>query len=174
MFNDASTMNNHTVVWSTLTGFRAEAGPLPTISRLHGRDVGQVFLGFILGVAVVMGLLWYRGGGTSGPGFTSITSLFGYKAGSNNNAETRDPILDVTPSGPSVQVTPYLPSQLRVKVDNLTLRSCAGFDCSVIATLPRGQTVRVLNNQTTFAQDLEWVRVSVGSREGWVSRYFLE
>ncbi|MBK9315884.1 MAG: SH3 domain-containing protein [Acidobacteria bacterium] len=173
MTNYALTMNAEDQIWDGRSGYFARPHALNPVYKQQGRDFGLVLLGFLLGVVLLVGLMWYRGG-SSDSGISTITNILDFRRKtpeSNQNVGPNGGL--ITPQQPIQQATPFRASTLRVKVDNLTLRSCAGFDCSSLTTLPRGATVSLLGERQ-FAHDQEWVKVRIGSQEGWVSRYFLE
>lgn len=170
MTNYALTIKREDRIWDGRAGYDVVPRLLDPVFKLVGRDVGLVVLGIFLGVVMLVGLMWYRGG-SSDSGISTITSILDFRR--KTPAETSQSGGIITTQQPIQQATPFRASSLRVKVDNLTLRSCPGFDCSSLTTLPRGATVNLLGERQ-FAHDQEWVKVRVGSQEGWVSRYFLE
>lgn len=62
---------------------------------------------------------------------------------------------------------------MRVRINNLTIHKCAGYECASIATLPLGASVTLLGDCDTSTGE-EWCRVRAAKIEGWVSRYYLE
>ncbi len=169
MIDYASATSHAGSVWNGRSVYLAHPRPLVPVFKLEGRDVGLVVLGFILGIVVLVGLLC-DSGGSSDSGISTITNILDFRRRPSSETPSQPGLI---PTGPIQQATPFRASNLRVKVDNLTLRSCAGFDCSSLTTLPRGTTVSLLGERQ-FAHDQEWVKIRVGSQEGWVSRYFLE
>ncbi|MBK8316359.1 MAG: SH3 domain-containing protein [Acidobacteria bacterium] len=139
---------------------------VPVVSQYQGRDFGQILLGFFLGIVVIMLLLYYRGGSGS---LIPITSMFDrYRSSPATNPPP-------TTSRGRIEEGSVIPGAraLRVKVDNLNLRTCPGFDCQPVATLPRGIAVTDLG-QREFSSGQEWFKIRVGNYEGWVIRYYLE
>lgn len=143
---------------------------------MEKRDLGIGFGGLLTGLALVGGLLYYTGGWEAFSPVTSKGSEVAEKIGIRI-PETRPaprvterPTSAPTPSpGPAKGST----GSMRVKLNNLTLHRCPGYDCEKIMALPMGAKVLLLGERD-FTTGEEWCRVRTGSTEGWVSRYYLE
>jgi hypothetical protein len=75
-------------------------------------------------------------------------------------------------AAPSGAVAPAAATR-RVKGDSLNLRIAPGTDQRVAQVLVKGDTVELLN-ESAVVQNVIWVKVRVGDREGWVSQKLLE
>jgi hypothetical protein len=73
---------------------------------------------------------------------------------------------------PSPDDNPHAETK-RVKSDVLNVRVSPGIDQDVIFVLSKGNTVTLLN-EARVIQDNTWVKVRIGSREGWVNQKLLE
>ena len=169
---------------------------------MERRDVTIGLGGLLAGFGIVSGLFYYGGGkqaftpvsnvgdrlaqqtGLKTPGATAPAA--GKESGmvwGEADATTGRPVVSPTPKPTAGPKTAAAGSQgfigerggttLQVKLNNLTLHKCPGFDCETIASLPLGSRVLLLGERDN-SQGEEWCRVRVGTREGWVSRYFLE
>ena len=144
------------------------------VQRYQGRDFGLVFVGIIVGIIMLLFLFWYRGGR---PALSPMTSLFDRFTG---GSVTPTP----TPGRPGQGLEPTRPPAtggggggggqiMRVKLNNLSMHRCPGYDCETVATLPLGSQV-IMTGERDASVGEEWVKIRAGSREGWVSRYYLE
>lgn len=142
----------------------------PVIHQYQGRDFGLTLLGIILGIFMILLTFYYRGGPSS---LTPITSIFDRSRGQSTTPPSQPP-RGSSGSG-RIEEGSAIPGakSLRVKVENLNLRTCPGFDCQPVATLPLGMPVTDLG-QREFAYGLEWYKVRAERYEGWVVRYYLE
>ncbi|HKX27223.1 MAG TPA: SH3 domain-containing protein [Blastocatellia bacterium] len=62
---------------------------------------------------------------------------------------------------------------LLVRTNSVSLRNCPGLNCREIAALPMGTPVEELG-ENYFQNNMDWIKVRAGNREGWISRSFLE
>lgn len=169
---------------------------------MERRDVTIGLGGLLAGFGIVSGLFYYGGGkqafkpvsnagdrlaeqtGLKSPGATDAG--LGRESGmvwGEPGATAGQPVVSPTPKPTSSPKTAPAGNQgfigerggtiLQVKLNNLTLHKCPGFDCETITSLPIGSRVLLLGERDN-SQGEEWCRVRVGTREGWVSRYFLE
>lgn len=153
----------------------------------YRRDYGFGFGGFLVGVALILLIFWYRGGFTIGSGPLSIFDFRSRQDPDTLATSTPIPVYDSSDdyNGSGQYTRPSQNGQtgsrngrgrtgeLRVRVSNLQMRRCPGEECQRIATLPLGANVALLG-QRDFVYDQEWVRVRAGGQDGWVNRYYLE
>jgi len=113
------------------------------------RDYNQGFLGFLAGALLtLLSINWYYGGlGILRPG----GGEFGID-GINR---------------------PSRWGTLRVRGSNVVMRSCPGYNCGEITRLRYGQRVEDLGD-ADYVDDVEWIRVRAGNREGWVAGTYLQ
>ncbi len=122
---------------------------------LVGRDISIFLSGLIIGVIFTLFGWWYRGG-VGMPTFFSGSSII--------------PERRPSPT-PGIVTGQY--GTFRVRATNVYLRRCPGFECEPVTMLQRGENVTFLGERD-FISGQEWYYVRAGSREGWVSRYYLD
>lgn len=148
---------------------------------MEKRDLGVGLGGLLTGLALLGGLLYYTGGWKAFDPVTNKGSQMAEKVGIKMPTEGEP---QPTPRGAETPRTaPSLPGAstspnrgagiLRVKLNNLTMHRCPGYDCEKLATLPSGTKVVLLGDLDSAPGEV-WCRVRVGTTEGWVSRYYLE
>jgi hypothetical protein len=150
---------------------------------MERRDIGIGLGGLLTGLALVSGLLYYAGGWEAFSPVTNKGNQMAEKVGIRMPASTDaepEPSLRVTEipkstASPGASANPSTGGTaiLRVKLNNLTMHRCPGYECEKIATLPIGTKV-VLLGERDLSPGEEWCRVRVGKSQGWVSRYYLE
>lgn len=145
---------------------------------MEKRDLGIGLGGLLTGLVLVSGLFYYVGGWKAFEPVTSkgseVAEKVGIKIPDNANVQptprmAESPKSTPTPSGLPARGT----STLRVKLNNLTMHRCPGYDCDKITSLPLGAKVVLLGERDSSPGE-EWCKVRVGAYEGWVSRYYLE
>lgn len=136
--------------------------PAAPPAKRRGR-LGPALLTLAVLVALAGGAFWYRqplaglvAGAVSAEGGVVPSALVGSSA-----------------ARPKV-VAPTVPQVTRrVKSDSLNLRAGPGPSRAVLAVLARGDAVALLGGREVV-QNVEWVQVRAGEREGWVSAKLLE
>ena len=151
------------------------------------RDIGVGLVSLIGGLGLISGLLYYSGGSSAlnpvfdiWPGLARRIGLAVPPAplsrpGENSAVATSpgEAVGQPVRPQPAPAGAAATGVALRVKLNNLTLHRCPGYDCETIASLPLGATVTLLGERDGSPGE-EWCRVRAGTREGWVSRYYLE
>jgi Bacterial SH3 domain len=137
---------------------KPEASPVSTNLRRDG--YGSFVAGLVLGVLVTLvGVKMWQARYPDGSGFPS-----GPLSGTvDDSRDGRYP----APTQSLGSVT------YRVRVPRMSVRNCAGMNCQVIAVLPEGTAVSVIE-QGPFIDNQPWVRISARGQEGWVSRLYIE
>jgi hypothetical protein len=135
--------------------------PVATVGVFRTSGFGTFFTGLILGViATLSGMAYYSsqypGGGlgpfTAGPGATATVE------------QSRESAIP----GSENQLT-----ALRVRSPKVQLRDAPCSKCKAIFTLSEGDIVNVIE-RGQFRENNEWIKVSVGGQEGWLTRFDLE
>jgi hypothetical protein len=62
---------------------------------------------------------------------------------------------------------------LLVRGNNVAMRNCPGLNCREINFLQMGTPVEDLG-ESYFQDNVDWIKIRAGARDGWVSRTFLE
>ena len=151
------------------------------------REIAIGLFSLMGGAGLLSGLLYYIGGSEA---LRPVTGL-GSRIGRPVDATTTSPASRTTEADPTLS-GPGRPSDdpsprsappattvntsgtpLRVKLNNLTLHRCPGYECETVASLPFGTQVVLLGDRDASPGE-EWCRVRAGKFEGWVSRYYLE
>jgi Bacterial SH3 domain len=134
---------------------------VPTEGVIKRNGWGTFFTGLILGIiATLAGIAYYN---TQYPG-----SGWGpFSAGPGATA-TVEQTRDSAPSSSENQLT-----ALRVRSPQVALRDSPCARCRVIFTLSEGDIVNVIE-RGQFRDNNEWIKVSVGGQEGWLTRFDLE
>lgn len=162
---------------------------------LERRDFGVGATGLGLGLVLILGLFYYLGGrpalyplismgekmaGRAGISVTPtpddqvpVDSVTGGTVGSGGYTGSRGPGQPSTAGGVKVAPAAGSGQVLRVRQNNLSMHKCPGYECQSIGTLAIGTKVTLLGDRDTSTGE-EWCRVRAGTREGWVSRYYLE
>jgi hypothetical protein len=152
------------------------------------RDIGVGLISLLGGVGLLSGLLYYIGGSEAFEPLISLGSRISRQAGVTASPTpfvgtadtTADPSNRNRPSTAPDRQTPRplakpdaSGTSLRVKLNNLTLHRCPGYECETVTSLPLGTKVVLLGDRDASPGE-EWCRVRAGKTEGWVSRYYLE
>gem|GEM_PF-6220872 len=144
--------------WSVRPGITP---PVKREAVLRRNGYGTFFTGLILGVIGTLSGMAYYSSQYPGGGF-------GPFAGGPGATATIDQSRDRTMSSSENQLT-----ALRVRLPQVPLRDSPCGRCRVIFTLSEGDIVRVIE-RGQFRENNEWLKVSVGGQEGWLTRYDLE
>jgi hypothetical protein len=152
----------------SLTGFTThpEFGT-PVSSHLSRKDTGFFSGGLLSGILAIL-LLLYSGGGS--PAIQPITFVFNKKARDQYKADQT--LLIQCKNGGSTQPPIVGATIYEIRNPNVNMRMCPGFDCDPIYTLQPGMQIADAGGRE-FRHGVDWIRVSVNGREGWVSRGLL-
>jgi len=152
------------------------------------REIAIGLFSLMGGAGLLSGALYYLGGSEALKPVTSIGSGIGRQIGiaptptpnprplgsdpdfSSTRGSSNDPNPRTTPPARNLNATG---TPLRVKLNNLTLHRCPGYECETVTSLPFGTQVILLGERDSSPGE-EWCRVRAGKSEGWVSRYYLE
>jgi hypothetical protein len=135
--------------------------PASTDAILKRNGVAGFFTGLILGVLGTLGGIAYYSSQYPGGGWGPFTAGPGATASVEQSRES-------TIGGGENQLT-----ALRVRSPQVPLRDKPCANCRVIFTLSEGDIVNVIE-RGQFRDNNEWVKVSVGGQEGWLTRFDLE
>jgi hypothetical protein len=152
-------------IWKGITGFTThpEFG-MPMGYLFKKRDTGFFSGGLLSGILTVLLLLYFGGGPFALRPITFVVDrrakekyIADQRALAEGRIEGDRPVYDQTYFDVST---------------NVLMRVCPGLDCDPILTLQPGMQVADARGRE-FRDNIEWIRVSVNGREGWVSRRYL-
>jgi Bacterial SH3 domain len=151
----------------SFSGLTTHPGFGMPVSYKFKRDTGFFSGGLLSGIITIL-LLLYLGGGPNA--LQPITFVVNKKAKDKYQEDRR--ILEEIRRNPE-----NLPPQTGaiiygVRSPNVNMRICPGLDCDVIYTLQPGMQIADAGARE-YSDYIDWIRVSVNGREGWVSRRLL-
>jgi SH3 domain-containing protein len=143
----------------------------PEFGRAAGyqykKESGYFSGGLLSGILAILLLLYFGGGPYA---LRPITFVADRKAKEKYLEEQRY-LQDRTTNGGGGPLTP--PSAFyQIRTENVNMRICPGLDCEPIYTLQPGMQIADARGRE-YRDNIEWIRVSVNGREGWVSRNLL-
>jgi Bacterial SH3 domain len=131
------------------------------------RDTGFFSGGLLSGILTILLLLYFGGGPYA---LRPITFVADRKA-KERYLEDRK-ILEEIRNDPGRRPQPGPTATYEVRSPNVNMRICPGLDCEPIYTLQPGMQIADTGGGE-FRDGIDWIRVSVNGREGWVSRRYL-
>jgi hypothetical protein len=139
----------------------------PMSSHLSRKDTGFFSGGLLSGILTIL-LLLYFGGGP--PAIQPITFVVNKRAKDQYKADQQ--LLAQCRNLGAIQNPPPGTTIYEIRNPNVNMRMCPGFDCDPIYTLQPGMQIADAGGRE-FRHGIDWIRVSVNGREGWVSRGLL-
>jgi hypothetical protein len=134
---------------------------VPTEGVIKRNSWGIFLTGLILGIIGTLAAIAYYNTKYPGSGWGPFSAGPGATA-------TVDQTRDSAASSSENQLT-----ALRVRSRQVALRDAPCARCRVIFTLSEGDIVNVIE-RGQFRDNNEWIKVSVGGQEGWLTRFDLE
>ncbi|MCI0660605.1 MAG: SH3 domain-containing protein [Acidobacteria bacterium] len=137
--------------------------PVKTEAVFRSNGFGTFITGLILGVIGTLAGMAYYSSQYPGSGWGPLTGGPGATA-----TATVEQSRESTIPGSENQLT-----ALRVRLPQVPLRDGPCGRCRVIFNLSEGDIVKVIE-RGQFRENNEWIKVSVGGQEGWLTRFDLE
>jgi len=135
----------------------------------YKRESGFFSGGLLSGILTILLLLYFGGGPYA---LRPITFVANKKAKEKYLQEQKY-LEDRDKGGGGGGVPPPAVIFYQLRTQNVNLRICPGLDCEPIYTLQLGMQIADAKGRE-YRDNIEWVRVSVNGREGWVSRSLLQ
>jgi len=131
------------------------------------RDTGFFSGGLLSGILAILLLLYFGGGPYA---LRPITFVADRKA-KERYLEDQKILIEIR-KGPDYPGVPTGRTIYELRSANVNMRICPGLDCEPIYALQPGMEI-VDAGGREFRDGVDWIRVSVNGREGWVSRRYL-
>jgi hypothetical protein len=139
----------------------------PTSYHLSKKDTGFFSGGLFSGILTILLLLYFGGGPLA---IRPITFVANKKAKEQYLADQR--LLEQCKGGPLPPSIIPGSTIYEIRGANVNMRLCPGLDCEPIQILQPGMQVADTGVRE-FRDGIDWTRVSLNGREGWVSRRLL-
>jgi hypothetical protein len=134
------------------------------------RDTGFFSGGLLSGILTILLLLYFGGG----PNALQPITFVANKKAKEKYLEDRRILEEIRKGGDPEHRGPRPGSTVYEVVSaNVNMRVCPGLDCEPIYTLQPGMQILDAGARE-FRDNIDWIRVSVNGREGWVSRRYLQ
>lgn len=137
----------------------------------YKKETGLFSGGLLSGILTILLLLYFGGGPYALRPITFVGNRRAKEKYLEDQRYLEDRDKGVVVVGAGGPPPPAFFYQLRTP--NVNLRICPGLDCEPIYTLQPGMQIADARGKE-YHDNIEWVRVSVNGREGWVSRSLLQ
>jgi hypothetical protein len=151
----------------SFTGFATHPEFGTPVGYRFKRDTGFFSGGLLSGILTILLLLYFGGGPIA---LRPITFVADRKAKERYLEDQR--VLEEIRRDPEHRLPRPDSTIYEVRSSSVLMRICPGLDCEPILTLQPGMQIEDARGRE-FRDNIEWARVSVNGREGWVSRRYL-